>query len=232
MSADLPAVLRLLDRHFGGATYTLKSLFRDERQKVVSKLLGSTMAEAEAAYTRIYENHAPLMGFLSGMGAPLPKMLHLTAEFVLNTALRKEFMADELDLERVQALLDTAAREKIQWDEAWLGYALTRRFGRMADDLAIKPREDSLHRFNLAVDLVRSLPFEVDLRRVQNVYYQLLQHVYPVVAQESGEASKLWIAEFTALGQKLGVCVDPPPAVVAVYRLKIGIRGHFFRGFS
>src|SRR5580700_7363031 len=51
--------------HFGGATYSLKSLFRDERQKVVSKLLGSTMAEAEAAYTQIYEHHAPLMGFLS-----------------------------------------------------------------------------------------------------------------------------------------------------------------------
>ena len=79
------------------------------------------------------------------MGAPLPKMLHLTAEFVLNTALRKEFMAEELDLERVQTLLDTAAREKIQWDEAWLGYALTKRFGRMADDLAVKPREDSLY---------------------------------------------------------------------------------------
>src|SRR5208283_437642 len=212
LSADLPAVLRLLDRQFGGATYSLKSLFRDERQKVVSKLLGSTMAEAEAAYAKIYENHAPLMGFLSGMGAPLPKMLHLTAEFVLNTALRKEFMADELDLERVQSLLDTAAREKIQWDEAWLGYALTKRFGRMADDLAIQPREDSLHRFNQAVDLVRSLPFEVDLRRVQNVYYQLLQHVYPVVAQEGDDASQLWINQFTALGQKLGVCVDPPPA--------------------
>ncbi len=211
-AADLPAVLRLLDRHFGGAAYTLKSLFRDERQKVVSKLLGSTMAEAEAAYNRIYENHAPLMGFLSGMGAPLPKMLHLTAEFVLNTALRKEFMADELDLERVQSLLDTAAREKIQWDSAWLGYALTKRFGRMADDLALKPHEDPLHRFNLAVDLVRSLPFEVDLRRVQNVYYQLLQHVYPVVLKEGDEASQLWISEFTALGAKLGVCVDPPQA--------------------
>ncbi len=209
-AADLPAVLRLLDRHFGGANYTLRSLFRDERQKVVSKLLGSTMAEAEAAYNRIYENHAPLMGFLSGMGAPLPKMLHLTAEFVLNTALRKEFMADELDLERVQTLLDTAAREKIQWDEAWLGYALTKRFGRMADELAIKPREDSLHRLNQAVDLVRSLPFEVDLGRVQNVYYQLLQHVYPVVLKEGDEASQLWTSEFTDLGAKLGVCVDPP----------------------
>ena len=208
LSADLPAVLRLLDHHFGGATYSLKSLFRDERQKVVSKLLGSTMAEAEAAYTQIYEHHAPLMGFLSGMGAPLPKMLHLTAEFVLNTALRKEFMADEINIERIQILLDTAAREKIQWDEAWLGYALTRRFGKMADDLALKPQEDSLRRFNQAVDLVRSLPFEVDLRRVQNVYYQLLEHVYPVVANEGDEASQLWITEFTALGERLRVCVD------------------------
>jgi hypothetical protein len=215
-SADLPAVVRTLDRHFSGSIYTLKSLFRDERQKVVSKLLGSTMTEVELAYQQIYEHHAPLMGFLSGVGAPLPKMLHLTAEFVLNTALRKEFLKDDLDLERVRNLLDTAAREKIQWDDAWLGYALTRRFGRLAEELALKPRGDLLHRFNLAVDLVRSLPFEVDLARVQNVYYHLLQHVYPVVAQEGTEDAKLWIREFTDLGTKLGVCVDPPlPAAAA-----------------
>jgi len=207
LSADLPTVIRLLDQHFGGASYSLKSLFRDERQKVVSKLLGTTMAAAEEAYTRIYEDHAPLMGFLSDMGAPLPKMVHQTAEFVLNTALRKAFNADELDIDRVQALLDSAAREKIQWDEAWLGYALTRRFGRMADDLALQPRGDSLRRFNQAVDLVHALPFKVDLRRVQNVYYQLLQDLYPIIAKEPDEASQLWITEFTALGQKLGVCV-------------------------
>jgi hypothetical protein len=210
-SADLPTAFRLLDQHFAGATYSIKSLFRDERQKVVSTLLASTMAEAESAYRSIYEHSAPLMGFLSGMGAPLPKMLHLTAEFVLNTSLRKEFMADELDLERVRNLLDTAAREKIQWDKAWLGYALTKRFARMGDELALKPQQHQLHRFNLAVDLVRSLPFEVDLARVQNVYYQLLQNVYPVYAGQTDEASQFWIAEFTALGQKLGMCVDPPP---------------------
>ena len=207
--AELPAVVRLLDRHFEGAPYSLKSLFRDERQKVVSRLLGSTMAEAEAAYRQIYEHHAPLMGFLSGMGA-LPKMLHTTAEFVLNTALRKEFLAEELDLERVRTLLDTAAREKIQWDAPWLGYALTRRLARMADDMALKPEPELLHRFNLAVDLVHTLPFEVDLARVQNAHYQLLQNVYPIYAQQNDEVAKQWIEEFTALGQKLGFCVDPP----------------------
>jgi hypothetical protein len=208
-ASDLPAVLRLLDSHYAGATYSLKSLFRDERQKVVSKILGSTMDEAEAAYRQIYEHHAPLMGFLSGVGAPLPKMLHLTAEFVLNTTLRKEFLADELDLERVQTLLDTAAREKIQWDEAWLSYALNRRLGRMADELAINPREERLQSFNAAVDLVRSLPFNVNMARVQNVFYQLLQNVYPLVAAESDGSSQRWINQFEALGAKLGVCVEP-----------------------
>jgi hypothetical protein len=206
--ADIPPVVRLLDKHFAGASYTLKSLFRDERQKVVSKLLSSTMAEAEAAYWQIYEHHAPLMGFLGGMGAPLPRMLHLTAEFVLNTSLRKEFMAEEIDFDRVRTLLDTAAREKIQWDTAWLSYALTRRFGRMADDLTLELRGDLLRRLNQAVDLVRSLPFEVDLAHVQNVYYQLLQHAYPVVAAEGTDDAKQWMTDFTALGQKLGFSID------------------------
>jgi hypothetical protein len=203
-SADLPATMRALDRHFGGAGYTLKSLFRDERQKVVSKLLATTMADAETAYRQMYERNAPLMGFLTSMGATLPSILNRTAEFVLNTSLRKEFMAEELDLDRVRTLLDAAAREKIQLDAPWLGYALTQRFSRLADELALKPRGGLLQRFNQAVDLVRSLPFEVDLAHVQNVYYQLLQHVYPVVAAEGTEDSKRWIMDFTALGQKLG----------------------------
>jgi alpha-amylase/alpha-mannosidase (GH57 family) len=208
-AADLPAVLRLLDRHFAGATYSLKALFRDERQRVVNQLLSTTMSEAEAAYRQIYQHHAPLMGFLSGVGAPLPKMLHQTAEFVLNTALRKEFLSENMDLERIQTLLDTAARAKIQWDVAGLAYALNRRLGSMADELAVNPREERLRSFNAAVEMVKSLPFEVDLARVQNVFYQLSQSVYPIVGLEEDDLSRAWIEQFLALGEKLGICVSP-----------------------
>ncbi len=102
-----------------------------------------------------------------------------------------------------RGLLDTAAREKIQWDEAWLGYALNRRLGRMADELAVNPREERLQRFNAAVGLVRTLPFEVNLAPVQNVFYQLLQNVYPAVALEGGRV-------VAALGQR--VCRVGPEA--------------------
>jgi hypothetical protein len=38
-----------------------------------------------------------------------------------------------------------------------------------------------------------------------------LQNVYPAFALESDDASQRWIAEFSALGEKLGVCVEPLP---------------------
>jgi hypothetical protein len=49
---------------------------------------------------------------------------------------------------------------------------------------------------------------------VQNVYNQLLQHVYPVVTAEGTDDSKQWITDFT-LGQKLGFSIDPLPATSA-----------------
>ncbi|MBI3962495.1 MAG: DUF3536 domain-containing protein, partial [Deinococcus sp.] len=55
--ADLPTVIRLLDKHFGTSTYSLKLLFRDERRKILDLILNSTLAEAEAAYRQIYEHH-------------------------------------------------------------------------------------------------------------------------------------------------------------------------------
>ena len=180
-----PPVLRLLDHHFGGATYSLKSLFRDERQKVVSKLLGSTMAEAEAAYRQIYEHHAPLMGFLSGMGAPLPKMLHLTAEFVLNTALRKEFMADELDLERVRGSARNRRPRK---------NPVGRSLARLCPHQALRPhgrraRPQAARRLCCTASTRLSIwcarcPSRSTSARVQNVYYHLLQNVYPMYLQQ------------------------------------------------
>ena len=46
--ADLPEALRVLDRHFAGTAYSLKSLFRDEQRRIVRRILQNTLGEAEA----------------------------------------------------------------------------------------------------------------------------------------------------------------------------------------
>src|SRR5262249_30857150 len=45
--ADYPAVLRLLDKYFGGATYSFKSLFKDEQRYILEPIMADAIGDAE-----------------------------------------------------------------------------------------------------------------------------------------------------------------------------------------
>jgi alpha-amylase/alpha-mannosidase (GH57 family) len=202
--ADLPEALRVLDRHFEGAAYSLNSLFRDQQRRIVTRILETTLGEAEAVYRQIYEHHAPLMRFLAGLNTPPPKVLVLTAEFVVNGAMRRALEAPELDLDQIRGILDTATREKINLDTTGLEYVLRRRLNRMADEVV----EDSgnlalLARLHAIISM--PLPFEINLWREQNVFYGLLESEYPK-RREDPE----WAARFTRLVEKLNIRVPAP----------------------
>src|SRR5581483_45072 len=113
LSADLPQTLRLLDKQFDGITFSLKSLFRDEQRKILGIIMDTTLAGISSSLRQIYEEHAPLMRFLSEFNAPMPRVLHMTAEFVVNSSLRRAFEEQDLDLDRIRTLLDVATRERI-----------------------------------------------------------------------------------------------------------------------
>jgi hypothetical protein len=202
--ADLPEALRVLDRHFEGTAYSLKSLFRDEQRRIVRRILEATLAEAEAVYRQIYEHHAPLVRFLAGLHTAPPKVLLLTAEFVINSAMRRALDAPELDLDEVRGLLETAAREKINLDVTGLEYALRRRLNRLADEFAADPDNVALLATIHAI-LSMPWPFEINLWRVQNIFYSLLQSEY-AARQEDPD----WSEPFTRIVQKLNLLIPAP----------------------
>jgi hypothetical protein len=75
----------------------------------------------------------------------------------------------------------------------------------MADELAVNPREETLVLFNAAMKLVRSLPFPVDLWKIQNVYYQLAETILPELQSRDDEQSRRWCDEFVRLGEQLEI---------------------------
>ncbi len=211
--ADMAEAVRVLDRYFEGATYSLKSLFRDEQRHVLNEILEHILAEVAASYRQIYDSHVALMRFLTSINMPLPKVLSITAEFVLNTALRRAFTEEELDPDRIKGLLEAAARERVQLDATGLAYATERRLGQLADRFAAQPEKPGeLNRLSTIVELVHSLPFQVNLWQVQNVYYDSLRRVYPEVLARSDEESQSWARVFASLGEYLGVAVTVPAA--------------------
>ncbi len=215
-AADLPATLRAIDSHFPGPGFSLKSLFRDEQRRVLEQITAGVLAEAETSYRGVYNAHAPLMRFLAELRMPLPNVLRLTAEFVLNSALRRAFAAEELELDRIQAMLEDARREGISLDAPGLGYVLGQRLEGLMEELTAEPGD--LHRLRqvaAVVRLVRSLTFDVPLWKAQNLYWELLQRVYPERKQAGDAASRQWVEHFEALGESLGVRVEVPAPVPA-----------------
>ncbi len=208
--ADIAEVIRIMDRRFGGSNYSVRSLFRDEQRKVLDVILTSTLQEAAALYRQIYEHRAPMMRFITSLHLPLPKAFYAAAEFVVNGYLRQALEQPDIDIERVNSLLETARLEGVALDGATLEFTYRRNLERMATQLLRHPNENELKKLNAAAALIEKLPFQVELWTIQNAYYRLLENVYPELRRRKDLGSSTaaaWVESFEALGRKLAVQV-------------------------
>jgi hypothetical protein len=68
----------------------------------------------------------------------------------------------------------------------------------------------TLERTNEIFALVNSLPFDLNLWKVQNLFYELKQTLYPRMCEGNDAESRLWLRKFADLGGKLGIAVEVP----------------------
>ncbi|HYI95282.1 MAG TPA: DUF3536 domain-containing protein [Bryobacteraceae bacterium] len=208
--ADIPDVIRAFDRGFGTETYSLRSLFRDEQRNILSRILISSLDEAETAYRQLYEHQAPLMRFLTDLKTPLPKAFRTTAEYALNSHLRRAF-SDDLDIPRIQNLLEEVRLGAVDLDATTLEYTLRKTIERIAERIRDNPADpNELSSLRAAIELTEQLPFTVTLWAVQNVTYDLRREIYPWMLDkaESEEDARAWVENFRVLAQKLSLRID------------------------
>jgi len=205
-SADLPECLRVIDRHFRGATYSLKSLFCDEQRRILGQIVDSAMGEAEAVYRQVYEHHAPFMRFLSELHMPPPPILRATAEFVLGSSVERALTDQELDLDRIRMLLLAARRDGVNLDVSRLESALRQRLNAEVEQWARKPGDpEALEMVEALVSLTRVPPLEIDLWKSQNIYYQVVE---ALSGTDQTRTSSGRLDQFRSLGEWLGVAVS------------------------
>lgn len=209
---EVPALVRLLDQHFGKDTYGIRSLFRDAQRRIVDALLEESLRDVEAAYSQILARQLPLVRFVAETGVALPAALQGAAAFVLNTRLRRALESAEPDVGLIGRLLEEAARDKVLLDEAGLGLAFERRLEALMEEVRDRPTDVTrLERLTAFAGLVARLPFAVELWEVQNRFYTLMQQADPGwrgrVGEEDPEGRR-WAEAFRLLGAHLGVRVD------------------------
>ncbi len=203
--ANLPELVREIDRFFGGTLYSLTSLFADEQRRIVKSILDQTLSEVESSLVRIYEEHATLLDFLSESNVAAPPALALTAGFAINASLRKALEAETYDNAEVSRLLRRAVIDNITLDTGLLSFTADRRMRRAMVRLETAAGSGNiavLHETVATAESLRSLPMEVNLWQAQNIWNDLHQR------DKSRRPSREWRDGFRKLGIALNIAVD------------------------
>jgi alpha-amylase/alpha-mannosidase (GH57 family) len=205
--ANLPEVIRLIDRFFGTLAYSLTSLFADEQHRILRTILDRTLAEMEDSLRKIYEDHASLLRFLTESGMAAPPALAIAANFAINSSLRRAFAAENFDAAEIGALFARATADQVIVDIQALSFAAGERMKRAMVALEAAADKDRAMKGALQTALtiatgLRTLPFDVNLWQAQNIWNDLFRRT------ESSYLSPEWKLAFKKLGEALYISVD------------------------
>jgi alpha-amylase/alpha-mannosidase (GH57 family) len=206
--ANLPELIRLIDRFFGGPLYSFMSLFADEQQRILKGILNQTLSEVEGSLMRIYAEHATLLDFLGEANLPAPPALALTASFAINASLRHTLESDAFDPSEFARLLRRAEIDHVTLDQPLLSFTADRRMKRAMVRLEAAAELQSAQ--NLAVlndtlalaEALQTLPMEVNLWQAQNIWNDLLRR------SDTTYWSREWRENFRRIGLALNIAVD------------------------
>ena len=153
--------------------------------------------------SQTYDNHAPLLRYLTDMQTPAPAVLKGVATFALNGRLRRALAGPDLDAPRIHALLDEAQVLSLKLETTELEFTARKAIEHLSDQFAADPASlNALIRLTQSVTLARSLPFPVVFWSVQNKCWDAMNALLPDMrtrAAAGDDTARAWVAEFTTL---------------------------------
>jgi hypothetical protein len=205
--ANLPDVIRLIDRFYGTLAYSLTSLFADEQHHILRTILDRTLAEMEESLRKIYDDHASLLRYLTESGVAAPPALAIAANFAINSSLRRAIEADYFDAAEIETLFLRATADQIILDTPVLSFAAAERIKRAMTALEAAAATDQSMMTALRTALsvatgLRTLPFDVNLWQAQNIWNDLFRR------SDKNYWSPEWKLAFKKLGEALYIRVD------------------------
>ena len=97
-------------------------------------------------------------------------------------------------------------------DADTLEFTLRKNLERMAENFRLHPEQAGLLQELLSgIELVYALPFDVNLRKIQDLHYGLARSTYPEYnqkAEQGNDGAALWVKNFETLSKKLMIRLE------------------------
>lgn len=190
---ELDAIAPLLAEHFPGATCSLSSFLREDRERIVERVLAEARAEAERVYATMFESRAGLYRFLEDHGVERPRELDAAAETALSAKIRDSLAAEPPDFDAAAAALESARKAGLSHQKEEAVYQFERALERLSAAFRAAPeRLDLLERLERAAALVGKLNGSVNLWQVQNDYWFLRHRTLDAARGKAATGDSAW----------------------------------------
>jgi alpha-amylase/alpha-mannosidase (GH57 family) len=207
--SNIAEIVALIDEHLVTHHYTLWHMFKDEQRRVLNQMIEITLQDVEGQFRRVYDRYYSIMQATNELNIPLPRVLSTMVSLVLNTDIRDTLENEELDLHRLNWLVQETKRWNVEIDKPSIGYEANRRCNELMEEFAESAESlDRLETIDRLLEILTDLPLTLDLWRAQNVYFSMGKSILPKMireAEEGDESARRWVELFGNLGEYLHV---------------------------
>jgi alpha-amylase/alpha-mannosidase (GH57 family) len=174
-SANMGEVIGALQQYFGPEKFTLSSLFKDERGKIIREITESGMLVAESNFKNVFNDNYQLMSGLQAERLQIPDTWRNVAAYVLNTELLDFFTFKEtIDPRKLRRIAEDIKRWQIKLiDLEAVQLAVSNRIFSEVNNLNLEVTP--LARVHWLNEVIQVIHTQTDLKlsiwRSQNVFY-------------------------------------------------------------
>ena len=203
-ASDVGEVLQIMQFYFGPQKFSINTLFKDEKIKILNKILNKNLDSASLMLRRIYKDNYHLMNTLLQNDLPVTLQYKEIVQYVLNVDLANFFRQELLAIDELTRI----ASEFVKWNvriedkkaiqleaNSSIYNALLRL---KADDMNV----ERMKRVNGILEHMKIMGLEPDKSwRSQNEYFDIATS--DITKQRLNNPE--WTAAFNELGQHLGI---------------------------
>jgi alpha-amylase/alpha-mannosidase (GH57 family) len=202
-------VIGIMQTYFGPEKFSLASLLKDEQRKILAQIIQKDINQAEDSYKKIYNRNYNSMTVLKNAGLPIPSILLLNLETVLNNEIRNFFKSNVLYPARLEKLGNEVLNWQTKLDKESIAYVAEIKLFTLVQDLQTKYADVKFVKMIIRlINALHKMEIDLALSKLQNEYFKLTRKLFynndqSCVVQTNHEDE--WIAPFKELGKRLKV---------------------------
>jgi alpha-amylase/alpha-mannosidase (GH57 family) len=204
-------VIGVMQSYFGPDKFSLNSLLKDEQRKILAQIIQKDIHQAEDSYRKIYNRNYNSMTVLKNADLPIPAILQLNLETVLNNEIRNFFKSQILYPARLEKLRNEVLNWKINLDKESIAYVAEIKLFTLVQDLQAKYSDVKyVKMIARLIDSLCKMEIEIVLSKMQNEYFKLARKLFYNTEQScviDNNSDEAWVIAFKELGKILKVKV-------------------------